>query len=95
MASKEEVEPAQQKAGSGSLPANGARSPVENAFSQKLGTSEKCLCCSQRTTVAIICSLMVLNAVYHFLFGVYMRWGRPCFIWWERWAQHCSCFSCQ
>ena len=87
MASKEEVEPAQQKAsaaGSGSLPGSGARSPVENAFSQKLGTSEKCLCCSQRTTVAIICSLMVLNAVYHFLFGVYMRWGRPCFIWWER-----------
>ena len=59
MASKEEVEPAQQKAsaaGSGSLPGSGARSPVENAFSQKLGTSEKCLCCSQRTTVAIICS---------------------------------------
>ena len=59
---------------------------VESAFTDKLGTSEKCLCCSQRTTVTIICSLLVLTSVWHFGMNVYGRWGKPCFIWWEHWA---------
>eukprot|EP01048_Picozoa_sp_COSAG05_P022465 COSAG05_NODE_4505_length_1486_cov_1.337419_2_plen_240_part_01 len=59
---------------------------LEGAFTDKLGTSEKCLCCSQRTTVTVICALLVLASLWHFGMNVYARWGKPCFIWWEHWA---------
>jgi hypothetical protein len=59
---------------------------VESAFTEKLGTSEKCLCCSQRTSVTSICVIMVVMALWHFTMGVYARWGKPCFMWWDHWA---------
>eukprot|EP01050_Picozoa_sp_SAG11_P002075 SAG11_NODE_100_length_16863_cov_12.374911_17_plen_87_part_00 len=59
---------------------------VEDSFTNALGPKEKCLCCKQKDAVITMCVLLVLSILYHFGVNVGMRWGKPCFHWWEHWA---------
>lgn len=59
---------------------------VEAGFTGALKPRAKCLFCTQKTAVTIMCSLLILSVVYHFGVNVMLRWGKPCFIWWEHWA---------
>ena len=59
---------------------------VEDQFTGLMKPKDKCLFCKQKTAVTVMCSLLILSVFYHFLVNIGLRWGKPCFIWWEHWA---------
>ena len=65
---------------------------VEKGFTERLGSKDKCLCCSPRAATIVICILLVLAVIYNLFVNTYMRWGKPCYIWWEHWATSVTFF---